>query len=250
MAETSPTTFAIELRDIALGYDGLALFEGLSFRLEPGLCTCLLGPSGVGKSSLLRLIASLLSPDSGTIRCDDDGSLEGRIAWMGQEDGLLPWLSIEDNVLLGSRLRGQPPDRKKATGLLDDLGISTLADRLPSTLSGGQRQRAALARTLMEDRPVVLMDEPFSSLDAITRTRLQALAATFLEGKTVLLVTHDPLEALRLGHRIHVMAGNPAAIEPPLSPDGVPPRSLDDRQLLDLQATLLKRLADAQDVAA
>jgi putative hydroxymethylpyrimidine transport system ATP-binding protein len=130
------------------------------------------------------------------------------------------------------------------------LDIETLADRLPQTLSGGQRQRAALARTLMEDRPIVLMDEPFSALDAITRARLQALAATFLAGRTVLLVTHDPLEALRLGHRIHVMTGMPAIIEPALCPEGEPPRALDDQQLLTMQATLLDRLAGALDKAA
>jgi putative hydroxymethylpyrimidine transport system ATP-binding protein len=99
----------------------------------------------------------------------------------------------------------------------------------------------------MEDRPVVLMDEPFSSLDAITRTRLQDLAARLLRGRTVLLVTHDPLEALRLGHRIHVMAGRPAIIEPALRPAGEPPRALDDQALLAQQAELLARLASAQE---
>jgi putative hydroxymethylpyrimidine transport system ATP-binding protein len=121
---------------------------------------------------------------------------------------------------------------------------------LPATLSGGQRQRVALARTLMEDRPAVLMDEPFSSLDAITRTRLQDLAATLLYGKTVLLVTHDPLEALRLGDLVYVMAGRPATVEPPLRPGGEPPRAVDDPGLLELQAALLARLTKAQDLAA
>jgi putative hydroxymethylpyrimidine transport system ATP-binding protein len=133
---------------------------------------------------------------------------------------------------------------------LKDVGIDAQAKQLPATLSGGQRQRVALARTLMEDRPLVLMDEPFSALDAITRTRLQALAARLLLDRTVLLVTHDPLEALRLGHRINVMAGRPAAIEAALAPDGVPPRALDDRHLLARQGDLLAQLASAQDPAA
>ncbi len=250
MADPSSSSFGVELSDIMLGYDGATLFAGLDFHLESGRFTCLLGPSGVGKSSLLRVIAGLLPVDQGDVRCSDGGSIQDRVAWMGQSDGLFPWLSVMENVCLGSRLRGDPPERERAERLLSDLDIAPLADRLPSTLSGGQRQRAALARTLMEDRPLILMDEPFSSLDAITRSRLQDLAAAALVGKTVLLVTHDPLEALRLGHRIHVMTGTPAIIEPALSPGGEPPRALDDRDLLDLQATLLARLTGAADQAA
>ncbi len=250
MADLSTSSFGIDLRGITLGYDGVELFAGLDFHLESGRCTCLLGPSGVGKSSLLRVIAGLLACERGEVRCSDGGSIENRIAWMGQSDGLLPWLSVEDNISLGSRLRGDRPDRERARQLMADVGIKAMADRLPATLSGGQRQRAALARTLMEDSPLILMDEPFSSLDAITRKRLQDLAATSLAGKTVLLVTHDPLEALRLGHRIHVMTGLPATIEPALCPGGEPPRALDERDLLDLQATLLDRLANAEDQAA
>ena len=134
--------------------------------------------------------------------------------------------------------------------LLERVGLARQRCQLPATLSGGERQRAALARTLMEDRPVVLMDEPFSALDAITRARLQSLAATLLAGRTVLLVTHDPLEALRLGHRVHVMAGAPARIETPILPSGEPPRDLHDPDLMRLQGDLLARLADAQDLAA
>ena len=247
---SSSPSLGIDLRDITLGYDGAPLFEGLDFHLEAGRCTCLLGPSGVGKSSLLRVIARLLPIDRGNIRCSDGRPIEGRLAWMGQTDGLLPWLTVRDNVGLGSRLRGEPSERERADGLMQSLDIEALADRLPQTLSGGQRQRVALARTLMENRPIVLMDEPFSALDAITRARLQALAAGALAGRTVLLVTHDPLEALRLGHRIHVMTGMPATFEPAIAPNGEPPRALDDRELLDLQALLLERLAGAMDQAA
>ena len=107
----------------------------------------------------------------------------------------------------------------------------------------------ALARTLMEDRPVVLMDEPFSALDAITRFELQALAAELLAGRTVLLVTHDPLEALRLGHRVRVMAGAPARLDDALEPAGAPPRDPGDPALLALQAELLKRLTRAKSAA-
>jgi putative hydroxymethylpyrimidine transport system ATP-binding protein len=111
------------------------------------------------------------------------------------------------------------------------------------------RQRAALARTLVEDRPVVLMDEPFSAVDAITRLALQGLAAELLAGRTVLLVTHDPLEALRLGHRIHVMAGQPATLGPAIEPPGAPLRDPTDPALLPLQRELLRQLSAAQGAA-
>jgi putative hydroxymethylpyrimidine transport system ATP-binding protein len=245
--ENTTRPLSIEIDAASISYEGRPLFEDFGFKLEAGHWTCLLGPSGVGKSSLLRIIAGLLPLERGEIRCGDQQTLKGRLAWMGQEDALLPWLSVEDNVLIGSTLRGLAKDREQARQWLREVGVHNLANRRPATLSGGQRQRVALARTLMEDRPVVLMDEPFSSLDAITRARLQELAATKLRGKTVLLVTHDPLEALRLGHQIYVMSGRPAKVEEALRPEGKPPRAHDDSALLDLQAALLARLTRAQD---
>ena len=110
---------------------------------------------------------------------------------------------------------------ERARELLAMVGLAGTERALPATLSGGMRQRVALARTLMEDRPIILMDEPFSSLDAITRYQLQALAADMLSGRTVLLVTHDPLEALRLGHRIHVLSGRPAELDGAIEPAGI-----------------------------
>jgi putative hydroxymethylpyrimidine transport system ATP-binding protein len=113
---------------------------------------------------------------------------------------------------------------------------------LPSELSGGMRQRAAIARTLYEDRPIVLMDEPFSALDTFTRVRIQDLAAELLEGRTVLMITHDPLEACRLGHHLVVMSGTPAQLAPPISLRGATPRALDDPELLRTQGELMKLL--------
>jgi putative hydroxymethylpyrimidine transport system ATP-binding protein len=249
-ASAPQPVFEIVVRSASLRYGGAFLFRDLDFVLPGGSWTCLLGPSGVGKSSLLRLIAGLAPLDRGEVSCSDGRPLAGRLAWMGQQDSLLPWLPVRDNVTLGARLRGEPADLGKARDLLLRVGLARQADQLPATLSGGQRQRAALARTLMEDRPVVLMDEPFSALDAITRTRLQALAADLLAGRTVLLVTHDPLEALRLGHRIHVMTGHPARIEGVIEPPGAPPRDLHDAALLARQGELLAWLADAKDEAA
>ena len=250
MARAPRASFDVIVRQATLSYAGAPLFEGLDFTLHGGQCTCLLGPSGVGKSSLLRLIAGLVAPERGTVACSDGRPLARRLTWMGQQDNLLPWLPVLANIGLGARLRGERADLARAEALLARVGLGGQRDQLPATLSGGQRQRAALARTLMEDRPVVLMDEPFSALDAITRARLQALAAQLLEGRTVLLVTHDPLEALRLGHRIQVMAGQPARIEPPICPAGAPPRDLHDPVLLARQGELLARLADAQEAAA
>jgi putative hydroxymethylpyrimidine transport system ATP-binding protein len=239
--------FSVAIREARLTFDGVRLFEALDFTLEAGLWTCLLGPSGVGKTTLLRLVADLAPAEPPTRICAGDGQpLAGRTAYMAQQDLLLPWLSALDNVLIGRRLRGCRPtaaERQRALELLDAVGLASRASSRPAELSGGMRQRVALARTLMEDRPLVLMDEPFSALDAITRLRLQDLASRLLAGRTVLLVTHDPLEALRIGHRIHVMAGQPATIGPALAPPGPTPRAPGDSALLALHADLLNRLS-------
>jgi putative hydroxymethylpyrimidine transport system ATP-binding protein len=235
----------------ALAYQGANLFENLRFRLEPASWTCLLGPSGVGKTSLLRLIAGL-APGA-LVVADDGAGLERRVSLMAQQDLLLPWLPVLENVILGFRLRGAGSAerrrlREQATGLLARVGLERQARSLPATLSGGMRQRVALARTLMEGRPIVLMDEPFSALDAITRHRLQDLAAELLAGRTVLLVTHSPLEALRLGHRIYVLSGRPAVPRGPLVPRGAPPRDAGDPTLLALQAELLGELTRSAEL--
>jgi putative hydroxymethylpyrimidine transport system ATP-binding protein len=135
--------------------------------------------------------------------------------------------------------------RQQAAVLLSQFGLAHALHQLPRTLSGGMRQRVALARTLLEDRPLILMDEPFSQLDAITRLELQDLAGSRLQGRTVLLITHDPLEALRLGDRVLVMAGRPAQLSAPILPPGQAPRDPSDPALLALQAELIGQLRAA-----
>lgn len=235
----------IFLENVSFSFPGTELFSDLNFRIRGGQWTCLLGPSGCGKSTLLRLISgSLRNGFSGTIRFDGKTQTRGQTAWMAQKDLLLPWLTVRDNVLLGNRLRGtlSPERLQTAISLLAAVGLSHCAKDLPETLSGGMRQRAALLRTLMEERPVILMDEPFSALDALTRMKLQDLAAQLVRGATVILVTHDPLEALRLGHRIHVISGSPARLSSGMLPPGTPPRNVDDPAIAGLHAALLKRL--------
>jgi len=233
----------LRIADLALRYDGQMIFEHLNVEIPAGEIFALLGPSGVGKSSLLRIIAGLEPPASGSVTASDGTPLKHRIAYMAQEDLLLPWASILHNVTIGARLRGEKPDMARAESLLEQVGLAAQSKSLPRTLSGGMRQRAALARTLYEDRPIVLMDEPFSALDAITRHRIQNLAAKLLAGRTTLLITHDPLEACRISHRLSVLSGVPACLREPFTIAGAPPRDSGNLDVLRAQAELLENLA-------
>ncbi len=212
------------------------IFKGLDLAIELGEWTCLLGASGVGKSTVLRLFAGLADH----VCFDGEMSGAGNVALMAQDDLLLPWLSAVDNVLIGARLRAERPDRNLAQDLLARVGLADHATKKPKDLSGGQRQRVALARTLMEDRQLVLLDEPFSALDALTRSRMQELTTEVLKDRTVLLVTHDPGEAVRLGHNIMIM--EPTGLQAVTVPHGNTPRPVDAENVLRAQADLLQRL--------
>ena len=240
---------SLALRGGALAFGDKTVFENLDLDIPAGQTTALLGPSGVGKSCLLRLIAGISREATARVlAAGDGGPLAGRIAYMDQRDLLLPWLNVLDNVCLGARLRGETADHQRALSLLQRVGLRDEARALPAALSGGMRQRAALARTLMEDRAIVLMDEPFSAVDALTRLRLQDLAAELLGARTILLVTHDPMEALRLGHRILIMGGDPVTLAPVLEPQGSPPRPADDPALYGQAAKILADLANHPDL--
>jgi putative hydroxymethylpyrimidine transport system ATP-binding protein len=220
------------------------LFDDIRLALPAGGWTCLLGPSGCGKTTILRLIAGLETGVAfdGAIAADDGAPLPGRVAYMAQTDLLLPWLDVLGNVTLGARLRGEAPDAVRARALIERLGLSDHAHKRPARLSGGQRQRVALARTLMEDRPVLLLDEPFSALDARLRSEMQDLAAETLSGRTVLLVTHDPAEAARMGEHVVLMGdGRLTACRPPPTP---PVRPVDDPATLRFGAELLAALRE------
>ncbi len=234
---------ALHVQNLALHYGGEKIFENLNLHIRAGQLTALLGPSGVGKTSLLRIIAGLEAPFAGTVTTSDNLPIAGRIAYMAQQDLLLPWLSAIGNVMLGAKLRGEPPEPGRAMHLLDRVDLGERADALPAALSGGMRQRVAIARILYEQRPIVLMDEPFSALDAITRTRIQDLAVELLSGCTILLITHDPLEACRISHHLAVLSGQPAELGAPLTVPGKPPRPPDDFSVLQTQAQLLRMLA-------
>lgn len=218
------------------------LFENVEMTLPAGEWSCLLGRSGVGKSTVLRLILGLETAGQfdGEIRADDGLPLAGRASYMAQSDLLLPWLSLRDNVVLGARLRGENPALDKADEIISRVGLSAHRNKKPRELSGGMRQRAALARTLMEARKIVLLDEPFSALDAGTRADMQDLATEFLDGKTVLLVTHDPAEACRIGH--HVTLLSPTGTQLWQLPNTAPIRPTDDPETLRSQAALLAYL--------
>ncbi len=226
--------------------DGAPVFGPVSFEAPAGQWSCLLGPSGVGKSTILRLLAGLGGEVTfeGEVAAGDGAPLDGRVALMAQSDLLMPWLDVTANVTLGARLRGKQPQRDRAREVLGRVGLADHAAKRPHALSGGQRQRVALARTLMEDRPVVLLDEPFSALDARSRSLMQDLAAELLVGRTVLHVTHDAAEAARLGHNVLLMTR--ASIASIALPDAPTPRLYDAPDTLAFQGRLLRLLMEAR----
>jgi sulfonate transport system ATP-binding protein len=240
-------TAAISVRGVShafgQGSERLLALSDVSLELKRGELACLVGASGSGKSTLLNLVAQLDPPTAG--RIDTFGS---RTALLFQEAALFPWLTAAQNVELPMRLQGVGPAkrREQVLDLLSTVGLADFADSRPHELSGGMRQRVALARALAQEAPVLLMDEPFGALDAITRDLLHdELERIWLERRlTILFVTHNAREAVRLGDRVLVFSSRPGRVASEFRIDLPRPRRLDSAEVARLAGLVSDRLRD------
>lgn len=191
----------------------------INFYVDEGEFISIVGPSGCGKSTLLNIICGLLKPSTGKIFLNDTEILEpsGKMGYMFQKDHLFPWLSVWDNIILGLKIKGTVTnnDTQRLESLLDNYGLSEFKHRKPSELSGGMKQRVALIRTLAINPDILLLDEPFSALDAHTRVRVSDDIYKIIkkEHKTALMVTHDIAEAVACSSRIIILSKRPASIK-------------------------------------
>jgi len=218
----------------------LVALQSVTLEVERGELVCIVGASGSGKSTLLNILAGLDEPTAGRAH------VHGRVALMFQEEALLPWLTAAGNVELALELRGvKRSERTEAVHeLLHRVHLDGFERRLPHELSGGMKQRVALARALAQDADVLLMDEPFGALDAITRDRLhEELERIWSEtGLTILFVTHNAREAVRLGDRVLVFTSRPGRVGYEVKVDLARPRSLDSPELAVIAGRITDRL--------
>jgi NitT/TauT family transport system ATP-binding protein len=217
--------------------------ENLSLQVTKGELVCLVGASGCGKSTLLNLIAGLDRPSAGTVAVP-----AGRVGLLFQDAALFPWLTAAGNIDLALRLRGVPKAdrRERIAALIDLVRLRGFADKRPHELSGGMRQRVALARALAQDSDVLLMDEPFGALDAITRDLLHDELEQLWEttGVTILFVTHNVREAVRLGDRVLVLSSRPGRIVAGFEIDSPRPRHVEDPKIAALAGDVTERLRE------
>ena len=192
--------------------------RGVDLAVGDGEFVAIVGPSGCGKSTVLNVVAGLEQPTRGTV-CLDGAAVPdrlGRTAYMHQRDLLLPWRTVLDNAILGLEVAGvaRPAARARALALVERFGLAGFTDSYPAALSGGMRQRAAFLRTVLADRPILLLDEPFGALDALTRASMQEWLLGLWDelGRTILFITHDVEEAILLADRVLVMSPRPGTI--------------------------------------
>ena len=214
--------------------DGVEALADVSLSLAEGEFVSIVGPSGCGKSTLLAILAGLLEPSDGSVSLDGGeppGGRLGRVGYMPQRDLLMQWRTTLDNATVGLELAGVPRAAARAAALaeVDRFGLTGFEHSRPSALSGGMRQRAALLRTFLAGREVLLLDEPFGALDALTREAMREwlLGVWEADRKTILLVTHDVEEAVFLSDRVYVMSGRPGRVRSVLDVSLPRPRTLE-----------------------
>jgi len=240
--ETAPAVSIVDVsKAFGHGASAVLALERVSLRVAPGEFVCLLGASGCGKSTLLNLIAGLDRPTSGEVTVH-----AGRTGLMFQEAALFPWLTARGNVELALKLAGANGTARKARAdeLLEMVHLADFAKRRPHELSGGMRQRVALARALAQDAEVLLMDEPFGALDAMTRDRLHDELESLwrVTNTTIVFVTHNVREAVRLGDRVVLLASRPGRIADTFAIDIPRPRRIDSAEVATFAATITDRL--------
>ncbi len=235
----------VSLRRVTKYFGEIPIVKGFSLNVEAGQFVALIGPSGCGKSTLFDLLIGALPRDEGTILWQDKSvdDLSQNAAWMSQEHLLLPWLSLLENAMLPIR-RPSRNDRERALSLLSQLGLQGVETYRPDQVSGGMRQRCALARTLLFERKLLLLDEPLSALDALTRQGLQELLTVIQRdfAKSIVMITHDVEEALITADRLLVLSRSPMTVLENLSLTNPKPRHRDSPTIVSLRRHIMDRL--------
>lgn len=248
-------------KSFVAGGSEMSVIAGIDLHVDGGKTVALVGPSGCGKSTLLRIIAGLENPDRGAVTLGSDSPdalrRHGKLAVAFQEDALLPWRTLQGNVALGRSLARQPSDPALVVDLIERVGLGGFERHRPAALSGGMRQRAAIARCLATQPRVLLLDEPFGAVDALTRRRLNLDLPPLWQssGATVVLVTHSVSEAVLLADRVVVLSQRPARIVADIPVDLARPRQQDmitSRAFVETVHRVEDALAEAEttDLAA